>query len=58
MLVCYGFVSFLSYVTVHEKIQSKSGILEIEFNFALNITDTVVYCGEHSIFVSLEMKKL
>ncbi len=43
---------------MHGKTLPKSEILEIEFNFALNTTDTVAQYGENSIFVSLEMKKL
>jgi len=33
-------------VTVHEKTQPKLDILESEFNFALNTTDTIAQCGE------------
>jgi len=40
---------------VHEKALPKSEILETEFNFALNMTDTVAQYGENSIFLSLVM---
>jgi len=41
---------------MHEKILPKSEILETEFNFALNSTDTAAQYGENTKFLSLEMK--